>query len=141
MLKNVLTFLFVTLLLTGCEQKHFSHVYDKKEIGATIHAISITNQDTNNSKLYQTTLKKQGFKLKNKSHYSLQTQSRLYPKKCNNPLATAEQKNYIGFVQLTLLKDDKKLYMCQSDFKKVTDIEDIIKGLVQIMIKEMKIIK
>ena len=125
----------------GCEQKHFSHVYDKKELGIELQTISLINQDTNNSKLYKTILENQGFKLNKEAPYKLQTQSKRYPKKCNNPLATAEQKSYIGFVQLTLFKDNKKIYMCQSDFRKTTEIENLIKGLVQIMIKELDIIK
>jgi hypothetical protein len=140
MLKNFLSFLFLMLFMLGCEQKHFSHVYDKKEIGANIHLISITSLDTNNSKIYITKLKDEGFKLDEKSHYKLQTDSKLYPKRCNNPLATAEQKSYIGFVQLTLFKDGKKIYMCQSDFRKIQEIENIIEGLIKIMKKEMKIL-
>ena len=133
--------MFVALLLLGCEQKHFSHVYDKQEIGSNIKTISIISQDTNNSTLYKTALEEKGFHLKKHSDYQLKTDSKHYPKKCNNPLATAEQKSYIGFVQLTLYKENKKIYMCQSDFRKTREIEDIIKGLVQIMIKEMDIIK
>ncbi len=138
MLKTLFV-LFTLLFFTGCEQKHFSHVYDKNEIGSTIESISIINQDINNSKFYKTALQDEGFKLKEKSPYKLQTQSRLYHKRCNNPLATTEQKSYIGFVQLTLFKGDKRIYMCQSDFREVSEIKSIIEGLVKIMKKEMDI--
>ena len=139
MLKNLFLSLFIAYIFTGCEQKHFSHVYDKKEIGATIKTISLTTQDINNSKLYKIGLEKDGFQLQKNTPYKLQTQSRLYPKRCNNPLATAEQKNYIGFVQLTLLKKQKRIYMCQSDFREKKEIDGIAIGLIDIMIKEMKI--
>jgi len=141
MLKNLFLSLFIAYIFTGCEQKHFSHVYDKKEIGKHINSLSLTSKDINNSNFYKTKLQQNGFKLTSKSSYKLQTDSQLYPKKCNNPLATAEQKSYIGFVQLTLFKDNKKIYMCQSDFRKTDEIEDKIEGLIQIMTKEMNIIK
>ena len=132
-------FLILVLLFTGCEQKHFSHVYDKTEIGAKISSISLKYEEDKNKNLYKTKLKEHGFKLTTNSPYTIKIESRLYPKKCNNPLATSEQKSYIGFVKLTLFKAQKRIYLCQSDFREKDEIQETFEDLIDIMIDEMKL--
>jgi len=139
MLKNILSILFATLLLTGCKQKTFSKIYNHEAIGSKISTVILIHKNREIKKLSEFILKNHNFSLKEKSRYTLQTNFSLYPKKCNNPLATDEQKNYIGFVQLTLFKDQKRIYLCQSDFREKSEISDTFENLIETMVDEMEL--
>ena len=136
---KIVKYLFLSIvLLTGCEQKHFSHIYENSLQGSKLRDLRVEFKDKEISKFLKKSLKDHNIKIDPKSHYKLISEYRLYGHRCNNPLATQEQKSYIGFVQIILYKDKKEIYMCESDFRDKDEIEDIVDGLIDIMIDEMK---
>jgi hypothetical protein len=138
MIKSIF-FISIFLFFGGCEQKHFSRVFDKKSIGSKISSLNLIHENDKIKSLSVKVLKNYGFKIDSNSSYTLKTDYSIYPKTCNNPLATAEQKSYIGFVKFTLFKGKNRLYLCQSDFRKTSQIQEKLEGLVKIMVDEMNL--
>jgi hypothetical protein len=126
-----LTIVTICLLLffQGCETKKkiFSHTYQK--LDTKISTINLINDNPIIQKAFQNS----DFKLDKNANFTIKADYSLYPKQCNNPLATAEDKSYIGFMRFTLSQYDKKVYMCQIDFKSEPDV-----GLVKYLINYLK---
>jgi hypothetical protein len=82
--------------------------------------------------------KKSGFHIQSGALYVVEIEGAHYPKKCNNPQATAYDATYDGYAKLTLLKGLKRLYVCQKDFHGALD-SAIIEALIQKMKQDLKL--
>jgi hypothetical protein len=135
MSKLLMLILCTLILLSGCQQKQkiFSHTYQKGISYDDILSIKLINSN----QIIQQAFENSNFKLSDKSKFTIKVQYSKYQKICNNPLATAEDKSYIGFIKFTLLKNSKKVYMCQIDFKKDIDI-NMVNRFIDFMISELK---
>ncbi|MCH9813720.1 MAG: hypothetical protein K0U47_07225 [Epsilonproteobacteria bacterium] len=136
---KLISLLIISLFITGCEQYNtFSHVYQKKLLGTKISQIQLKAFDPKIDNFCKIALAKAQFKITTTSDYILIPQYANYPKKCNNPLATANQKSYRGFVKLTLEKEGKKIYTCQLDFKQELS-QKHLNYLLELLIDEMQL--
>ncbi len=127
-----LLLLIVLLFFIGCEDKTFTRIYQKEQVGKAIPALSISENNQTIKTMAEKVIQ-QYFILQVGAAYVLEIESSSYPKKCNNPNATAYDATYDGFVKLTLLKNMKRLYMCQKDYH-----GDLNPSIINALIKQMK---
>ena len=105
----------IALLFLGCEDKTFTRIYQTEYVGKPIPALSISENNQTIKTMAEKVIQKY-FTLQVGAAYVLEIESSSYPKKCNNPNATAYDATYDGYIKLTLLKNMKRLYMCQKDY-------------------------
>jgi hypothetical protein len=129
-------FLLITLLLLGCEDKTFTRIYQKEQVGKTIPAISISENNQTLKSMAEKVIKEY-FTLQVGAPYVLEIEGSSYPKKCNNPNTTAYDATYDGFIKLILLKNMKRLYMCQKDYHGELN-PNIIHNLIKQMRRDLK---
>lgn len=116
--KFFLFVLTVLVFLGGCQKKQIlSRVYDESEIGAKIVSVSVLAYDQNVSNNVATSLKKEKMPVKKDSVYTIECNFSYYGKKCNNPLMKSYETDFDGFIRFSLLKENRRIYMCQKDFK------------------------
>jgi len=128
-------FLLIPFLLLGCEDKTFTRIYQKEQVGKAIPALSVSENNQTIKTMAEKVIQEY-FTLQVGAAYVLEIEGSSYPKKCNNPNATAYDATYDGYMRLTLLKNMKRLYMCQKDYHgDVTP--DIIHDLLQQMKKDL----
>jgi hypothetical protein len=126
------------IILLGCEDKTFTHVYDKQVVGKKISSIAVSESNISIKNMAIKALKSQGFDVKVGSIYVIEIEGSRYPKKCNNPNTSTYDATYDGFIKLTLLKQMKPLYMCQQDYHGRLNT-NIIADLVEKMKEELKL--
>jgi len=125
--------LLIILIFTGCEDKVFSQLYDKQIVGENITDISLSETNSTLRKLISTALKNKKFHLVTGSPYVLEFDTRVYSHKCNNPNSSAYDRTYDGFVQLRLLKNFKRIYICQKDYH-----GEFSKEIIEELLEKMK---
>ena len=108
--------LLFILIFSGCEDKIVSQIYDKNVVGKNITNISLSETNTTLREMISMALKNSNFHLVSGSPYVLEFDTRVYSHKCNNPNSSAYDRTYDGFVQLRLLKNFKRIYICQKDY-------------------------
>ena len=64
--------------------------------------------------------------------YSIKVDYMEYKKACNNPMTSAYDASYDGFIRLTLLKETSRVYMCQKDFRGVLSVS-ILEDMLTLM--------
>ena len=124
--------LFFILIFSGCEDKTFSQIYDKNEVGKKITNISLSETNSTLRKMISTAIKNRNLHLVSGSSYVLEFDTRVYSHKCNNPNSSAYDRTYDGFVQLRLLKNFKRIYICQKDYHGVFNdvvIEELLERM------------
>jgi hypothetical protein len=126
-------FLLIPLLFLACEDKTFTRIYQKEQIGKTIPSISISENNQTIKTMAEKILKNEHFTLQAGAAYVLELEGSTYPKKCNNPNATTYDATYDGYIKLTLLKNMKRLYMCQKDYH-----GDLNPSIISDLITQMK---
>ena len=134
MKKSLILFL-VLFLFTGCETKPYTKVY--KEVNLkNISTIQLDCENKQFRKFIINSLQDFDSQIDKKSDYRIEFIYSYYHKGCNNPLASAESRNYNGFIRLSLFQKKKRLYICQKDFTGDID-KDLIEYLVEIMIDDL----
>jgi hypothetical protein len=124
--------LLFILIFSGCEDKTFSQIYDKNEVGKKITNISLSETNQTIRAVISTALEKSDFHIVSGSPYVLEFDTRVYSHKCNNPNSSAYDRTYDGFVQLKLLKNFKRIYICQKDYHGVFNdvvIEELLERM------------
>ena len=130
--------LLFILLLSGCEDKSFTKIYNTKMIGLSTPTLSLSETNQTIKTMLSDILIQEGFRIDSSSLYTIEVDSNTYSHKCNNPNTSTYDATYDGFVKLTLLKGMKPLYMCQKDYHGKLDRE-IFKQLFSHIKKEFKL--
>jgi hypothetical protein len=121
--------LFVLLLLlTGCEEKHISRIYDRAVVGKELKVLRLSTADPTLMQMGKKLLKSVHVALRNDAAYTLQIEASRYAHHCNNPQTCAYDATYDGFAKLTLMQNMHPLYMIQRDYHGALNI-DILKDL------------
>ena len=125
--------LLFVLIFAGCQDKTYSRIYKKEEVGAKIPTLSISDINQTIKTIAIKAIKNANFKVESGTPYVLEIDGATYPKKCNNPNTSTYEATYDGYIKLTLLKNMKRIYMCQKDYhgtlteKVVEDLLDKMK--------------
>jgi hypothetical protein len=130
--------LITFLIFLGCEDKITSQLYDKSEVRKNISSISLSETNTTLREIISKAAKKSNFHLVSGSPYVLEFDTRVYSHKCNNPNSSAYNRTYDGFVQLRLLKNFKKIYICQKDYHGEFSYE-VVKDLLDRMKRDLEV--
>lgn len=131
--------LLCILIFTGCQDKTYSRIYKKEEIGAKISTLSISDINQTTKSIAISALKNSNFKVATGSPYVLEIDGATYPKKCNNPNTSTYEATYDGYIKLTLLKNMKRVYMCQKDYHGTLN-EEVIEALVEKMKDDLELV-
>ncbi len=135
----MIKFLFLMVIFfSGCEDKTYTKIYQKSEVGAKIDTLSIASSDKELRSIIKKALKESNFKLSTNSPYSIDLEYRKYSHHCNNPQTAAYDATYDGFVKLYLYKGLKEIYSVQKDFHGEFD-EDVVESLLDKMREDLKI--
>ena len=134
-MKKSLMLFIVLFLFVGCETKPYTKVYTKVDL-KNISKIQVDCENKQFRKFAIDSLQDFDLQIDKNSDYHIELIYTYYKKGCNNPLASAESRNYNGFVRLSLFQKKKRLYICQKDFTGDID-EDLIEYLVEIMIDDL----
>ncbi len=130
--------LLFVLFFTACQDKTYSRIYKQSEVGTTILALSISETNQTIKAIVLKALKHTDFKVVSGSPYALEIDGATYPKKCNNPTTSTYDATYDGYIKLTLLKNMKRIYICQKDYHGRLD-EGAISALLEKMQEDLKI--
>jgi hypothetical protein len=133
-----LILLLIAIFLTSCEDKKFSHIYQKSIIGKPIKALSISCTNQKVLDLTKEALRKRGIKLLSKAPYTLTVEYGKYAKHCDKPASPSYyESSYDGYLKLILSKGLKRVYMIQKDFHGKLSVDDILE-LIEGMSDELK---
>jgi len=129
-MKLYIPFLFIVLMIfTACNNdKTVTKFYQKIEIKKIDSIDLISIYPDIKDKILQA-LENKNLKLKADSIYSIKVDYLNYEKVCNNPMTSAYDATFDGFIRLTLLKNDKRIYMCQKEFRGELVASDVEKLL------------
>jgi len=120
-------FLFIILLMFGCEEKHFTQIYDGSVKGSVIKEVRLSVTDIKLRKDLAKLLHEEGLSVTDSALYTLEVEAGKYPKHCNNPLTCSYDATYDGFMKIRLLRGMHPLYMTQQDYHGVFHEEDVLK--------------
>jgi len=116
-LQTFFSLLFVLLLFTACNNdKTVTQTYQKIEI-PKIESIQLLSTYPEIREKVNTALKRENLKINKDSIYSIKVDYMDYKKICNNPMTSAYDATFDGFIRLTFKKDSKRIYMCQKEFR------------------------
>ena len=138
MKKIVIISILLILSFVGCEERPYTKIYNKDEIGKSLKVVSLTSKNKNFTILIENELKNYDISIDNKSPFNIEFIYAYYKKRCNNPLASSRAKSYNGFVRFSLFKDKKRVYICQKDFNGEID-KDLIEELLEVMMDDMNL--
>ena len=130
--------LIIALFFIGCEDKTYTRIFQKNEIGSHISSLSIATTEKEIRTPTIKAIKESGFKLKSSSPYSIDIEYRKYSHHCNNPQTAAYDATYDGFVKLHLYHGLKEVYSVQKDFHGEFD-EDVISSLLEKMRDDLRL--
>lgn len=130
--------LSLILLFTGCEEKHFSRIYDRSIQGKHIEALRLSAADPALRSMAQKLLKHEHIMLRDDAPYTLQIDASRYAHHCNNPQTCAYDATYDGFAKLTLMHNMQPIYMIQRDYHGTLRFE-ILEDLFDQMADEMEL--
>ncbi len=125
--------LLFIIIFTGCQDKIYSRIYKSDEVGANIPSLSISEINQTIKSIAIVAIKNADFKVVTGSSYVLEIDGATYPKKCNNPNTSTYEATYDGYIKLTLLKNMKRVYMCQKDYHGTLN-----EGVMQDLLEKMK---
>ncbi len=121
--------LALILLLSACDDKTFSKIYPNTPESVDVKTVTLLCIYPDVSKIVQEALKESNFNLQTTSEYSIKVDYMNYKKACNNPMTSAYDATYDGFIRLTLLKENRRIYYCQKDYRgelSVSTIENLL---------------
>ncbi len=116
-IKYLLSSLTILLFLTSCEDKTFTRVYGVVETPLVINSVNLSSIYPDVKSMVEISLKREDLPIKKDASYTIKVDFMNYKKACNNPMTSAYDATYSGFIRLTLLKDSKRIYMCQKEFR------------------------
>ena len=125
-------------ILSGCEHKHVSRMYDRTVQGARIDALRLSAADPALKEMVRTLLKKKHLSVRDDARYTLQVDASRYARHCNNPQTCAYDATYDGFAKLTLMRNMHPIYMVQCDYHGRLN-SAILEALFDQMVKQMKL--
>jgi len=131
--------LLFILLFTGCQDKIYSRIYKQDEVGANIPTLSISETNQTIRAIAISAIQDAHFKVATGSPYVLDIDGATYPKKCNNPNTSTYEATYDGYIKLTLLKNMKRVYMCQKDYHGILN-EEVIEDLIEKMQDDLELV-
>lgn len=120
---------FVLLFLSACDNKTFSKIYQQTPDALEIKSVELICIYPTVQNFVKKALSNEKIHLNTDSIYTLKIDYMDYKKACNNPMTSTYDATYDGFIRLTLLKESKRIYMCQKDFRgelSVSIIEDLL---------------
>ena len=127
------------LIFTACQDKTYSRIYISDEIGASLSTLSVSETNQTIKSIVISALKNTDYKVATGSPYVLEIDGATYPKKCNNPNTSTYEATYNGYIKLTLLKNMKRVYMCQKDYHGTLN-EEIIEDLLEKMQNDLELV-
>jgi len=130
--------LLFILIFTACEDKIYSRIYKKDEIGSSIPILSISEINQTIKSIAISAIKSANFKVATGTPYVLEIEGATYPKKCNNPNTSSYEATYDGYIKLTLLKNMKRVYTCQQDYHGSLT-QKIVTNLIEKMKEDLKL--
>ena len=120
-------FLFIILFLFGCEEKHFTRVYDSSVKGNIVKEVRLSATDLKLRNDLVQLLRTEGIHVTDEAPYTLEVEAEKYPRHCNNPLTCSYDATYDGFIKIRLLRAMHPLYMTQQDYHGLFQEEDVLK--------------
>lgn len=130
--------LVLALFLGACEDKSYSKIYTPSAKGLKISALRISVNDPGFYKFVTSTLLQKEISVTRNAYYTLEVESKAYAKHCNNPMTSAYDATYDGYVRLRFLENMKLLYMCQKDYHDDLTPE-ILESLIDKMVDDLDI--
>ncbi|RUM63040.1 MAG: hypothetical protein DSZ05_09240 [Sulfurospirillum sp.] len=118
--------LLLMILLFGCEEKHFTRVFDTSVRGAEIKSVRLSVTDPKLRRSLTKLLYQEGIGVTDRALYTLEAEAAKYPKHCNNPLTCTYDATYDGFMKIRLLRQMHPLYMTQQEYHGVFHPEDMM---------------
>ena len=116
-------------IFTACsDDKTVTQIYQKVEI-PKIESVKLLSIYPSVQEKLQQVLKSENLKLNSDSIYAIKVDYMDYEKVCNNPMTSAYDATFDGFIRLTFLKNDKRIYMCQKEFRGKLGVSDLEKLL------------
>jgi hypothetical protein len=113
---KIVSFLLLLFFFLGCEDKHFSKIYDTSIEGKRVDKLRISTADPELYKIVAKALKEQEIKIDNNAALTLEAESQKYAKHCNNPLTCSYDATYDGYMKIRLMRQMHPLYMIQQDY-------------------------
>ncbi len=126
-MSKISPFLFIILLMFGCEEKHFTQVYDNSVKGNIVKEVRLSVTDLKLRKDLMQLFRTEGIRVTDEAPYTLEVEAEKYPRHCNNPLTCSYDATYDGFMKIRLLRGMHALYMTQQDYHGVFHEEDVLK--------------
>lgn len=130
--------LLFILIFTACQDRTYTRIYQKDAVDMNISTMSLSESNQTIKTNVTLALEKSGFKVISGSPYALEIEGTRYSHKCNNPNTSTYDATYDGFIKLTLLKNMKRIYMCQKDYHGKLD-EHIMIELLTKMKQDLKL--
>jgi len=122
---KLFTTIFLTILLfSGCDDKVVTQFYIKQDKGIELKTINLISRYPDIKNQIVTALKDENIKIESNSSYSIKVDYTDYKKVCNNPMTSAYDRTFSGFIRLTLLKNGDRIYMCQKEFRGELSADD-----------------
>lgn len=111
------TLLVLVFFFTACSNdKIVTQMYKEIKIGQ-VDSIKLLSSYPDIQERVEDALRAKNLKLNNDSHYAIKVDYMNYEKICNNPMTSAYDATYTGFIRLTFLKNNQRIYMCQKEFR------------------------
>jgi len=121
----------ISIVFTACDDKMVTKEYIKNLKHLKIDSISLESPYKNIQKKIILALKNENLKINENSIYIIKVDYTDYKKICNNPMTSAYDATFDGFIRLTLFKKGTRIYMCQKEFRGKLDVDDFEKLLSQ----------
>ena len=109
-------FLCILWLISGCEEKHFTHIYDESVRGSIVKEVRLSVTDLRLRNGLVQLLRIHGVEVTDKASYTLEVEAAKYPHHCNNPLTSSFDATYDGFIKIRLLRGMYPFYITQQDY-------------------------
>lgn len=119
----------IIIFFNACDDKVVTKSYIKDEINLNIESIELFCVYPNIKDKVILAIKNSDIKIKKDSNYTIKVDYTDYKKACNNPMTSAYDRTFDGFIRLTLLKNNTRIYMCQKEFRGELSVSDFEKLL------------
>ena len=129
-LKIFTSLLVLLLFLTACDDKIVSKYYLKIQSHLSIDSIQLESIYPEIQNKLNQAIKNEKLTINESAKYSIKVDYLNYKKACNNPMTSAYDATFSGFIRLTLLEDSKRIYMCQKEFRGELNVSDFEKLLI-----------
>jgi len=107
----------ILFFLSACgDDKTVTQTYKKVDI-AKVDSIKLLSIYPDIQEKIEQAIANENLTIKQDSPYAIKLDYMNYKKICNNPMTSAYDATFDGFIRLTFLKDDKRIYMCQKEFR------------------------